>query len=81
LNEAIAREGAAYIDSVYRVYEINLLDAPRIPDRPVSPDPIRNAMVAGALGAGLGLGLAILRRPQPVRVAEKARMASVSGHD
>lgn len=61
INEAVANQGLAYIETLNQVYSLTLLDAPQVPDAPVGPDQLRNAGIALALGAGLGALLAFLR--------------------
>ena len=50
-----------YIEGLYLVYDINLLDRATPPTTPFSPQPVRDAAVAFILGGGFGAMLAILR--------------------
>jgi capsular polysaccharide biosynthesis protein len=61
LNQAVANQGLAYIETLNQVYSLNLLDAPQQPDAPVGPDQLRNVGIALVLGIGLGGLLALLR--------------------
>lgn len=61
LNQAVANQGLAYIETLNQVYSLNLLDAPQQPDAPVGPDQLRNVGIALVLGIGLGGMLALLR--------------------
>jgi len=61
LNEAVANQGLAYIETLNQVYSLNLLDAPQQPEAPFGPDQLRNVGIALALGIGLGGLLALLR--------------------
>jgi uncharacterized protein involved in exopolysaccharide biosynthesis len=84
LNEAVANQGFAYIETLNQVYSLNVLDAPQRPDAPVGPDPLGNIGIALVLGIGLGALLAFLRAsigpaPRPVLTQEDAGAdASVS---
>ncbi|HSO26444.1 MAG TPA: Wzz/FepE/Etk N-terminal domain-containing protein [Anaerolineales bacterium] len=60
-NQAVNDEALAYLDQIYPVYSLTLLDAPRALTTPIGPDPLRNMGLAVLLGVGLGAILAILR--------------------
>ena len=49
-----------YVSHLYRAYDVSVLDAAVAPDIPISPQPIRDAGLALALGIIAGVSLAIL---------------------
>jgi len=61
INQAVADQGLAYIQTLNQVYALNLLDSPAQPVTPIGPNPIRNAGIALLLGIGLGGLLALLK--------------------
>ncbi len=52
---------SAYVESLYPIYTMGLLDPATTPGAPVYPKPLRDAGVALAVGLALGVGLALLR--------------------
>lgn len=58
---ATGQEAIDFIQDVYQVYSVNLLNEAKIPSEPFSPNPARNAGVATLLGLVLGFGLVMLR--------------------
>jgi diguanylate cyclase (GGDEF)-like protein len=60
LANAIGQRGVQYIRQLYQVYEISALDPAFVPVYPFSPQPIRSAVLALALGAVLGVAMAII---------------------
>lgn len=80
LTDAIVAEGAAYLGARYAMYEIEVLDEAVAADQPFAPNPPRDAILAGVLGAGLGvaivLGLAGLQAaihaPSPVATSRSS---------
>jgi len=60
LANAIGERSTEYIEGLYFMYAITLLDAPSVPQGPISPTPVRDALVAGILGLAVGALLAIL---------------------
>jgi capsular polysaccharide biosynthesis protein len=60
LAEAVAEVGMTYIEEVYPVYDISLLNPAALSLTPISPKPLRNALVASVLGAAVGVLLALL---------------------
>lgn len=60
LANAIGQSGVQYIRQVYQVYEISILDPAFVPVYPFSPQPLRDAILAFALGTVLGVALAIV---------------------
>ncbi len=60
LTNSMGQTAVAYIESIYPIYSMGLLD-PAIPSAdPISPQPLRDAGVAFVVGLTLGLGLALL---------------------
>lgn len=57
--EAIGERSTEYIQGLYFMYVITLLDSPSVPDGPISPTPLRDALVAAVLGLAVGVVLAI----------------------
>lgn len=64
LATAVGAEAVAYIRDLYDVYEINLLDAAKVPEIPVSPNIPRTTVLAAVLGLVVGFLLALLRTPE-----------------
>lgn len=60
-----------FVQDLYVLYDITLLDPARIPTNPISPNPTRDAGIAAVLGLVAGVALAVLRsshlfaNPQP----------------
>ncbi len=61
LANTISQRAIDYVTQVYQVYNLDFLDYAPIPDKPYSPQPLRNAGVALVLGIVLGSVLAIIR--------------------
>lgn len=61
LANEVGSQSIDYIEGLYLVYDINLLDPATPPTTPFSPQPARDAAVALILGAALGAVLAIVR--------------------
>ena len=60
LATAVGDETVTYVANLQRVYELQILDAPRMPDRPVAPN---RPLIIGtgiALGVGVGMVFALL---------------------
>ena len=51
-----------YVRETYQVYDLDVLDPAGIPTEPFVPQPIRDAALAGVLGAMLGAALAVLEQ-------------------
>lgn len=50
-----------YVVSLYKVYDMTLLDSATPPTTPISPQPVRDAAVATVVGLALGVALALTR--------------------
>ena len=57
----VARSGIDYMNNLYQVYKLNVLDAAAVPIKPISPLPARDIPLGAVLGAIIGVILAILR--------------------
>jgi diguanylate cyclase (GGDEF)-like protein len=67
LTNAIAGHAIQYVDKLYELYEIKILDAAVLPVEPFSPDILRNTLLAAALGLIFGVSASFfaeyIRRP------------------
>ncbi len=61
LANAIGQRGIEYVKGLYQAYALDTLDSAAVPTSPISPQPVRDAGLAVALGVILGAALAILR--------------------
>jgi capsular polysaccharide biosynthesis protein len=62
LANAIRDEGLTYIDDLYgEIHDINQLDQATVPRQPFSPNPLRDAVLAGVLGLAIGTVIMFLR--------------------
>lgn len=81
VNE-IGRRGIEYINQLYPAFSLQILDAAVVPSVPESPNPLRDASLAGVLGLILGTGLTFgreyLRLPLQ-QFQERAHVDSMSG--
>lgn len=57
---AVGVETVKYVSGLYDVFELQPLDAARIPSRPISPNLPLNMMMGAFFGLALGIGLAFL---------------------
>jgi diguanylate cyclase (GGDEF)-like protein len=60
LANSLGQRGIEYIKGLDKIYDINLLDPATVPTSPYSPQPLRDASLAAALGLVAGAVLAIL---------------------
>jgi capsular polysaccharide biosynthesis protein len=60
LTARIGERAVDYVEGLYPIYEMGLLDPATVPTTPISPQPIRDAGVALVLGLALGVGLALV---------------------
>lgn len=74
--DAIASQAVGYINSLYPVYNFNILDKPELPTSPIRPEPMTNAGLASVLGAIVGIVLAFSRE-QLQNTIEKLRERSM----
>ena len=61
LVNAIGQHVVEYVQGLYMVYEMTVLDPAVAPTRPISPQPARDAGVALVVGLALGVMLALMR--------------------
>ncbi len=61
LNAAMGQHVVEYVESLYKIYDIGLLDPATHPVAPVSPKPVQDSLVALVVGLALGAALALLR--------------------
>ena len=61
LTSSVGQRGVEYVENLYQIYDMGLLDPATIPVAPVSPQPLRDAGVAMVVGIAFGIGLALLR--------------------
>lgn len=57
---AIADNGMNYVNTIYELYEMKVLDGAAMPTRPFSPDVLRDTLLSAALGLLLGVTLSFL---------------------
>ncbi|MDJ0757596.1 MAG: Wzz/FepE/Etk N-terminal domain-containing protein [Ardenticatenaceae bacterium] len=78
LANAIGEQSIIFLEDLYVLYDITLLDEARIPTNPISPATERNVGVAAILGLFGGLGLAFLYTMYDAqRTADEASQHSV----
>ena len=89
VNELISAAGGEDLASLYPIYEVLVLESAKTPETPASPVPIRDALFGAAIGAFLGVVLAVVwpvpDRPtspligiETVRIRERAEAGSDS---
>jgi diguanylate cyclase (GGDEF)-like protein len=61
LTSSVGQRAVEYVENLYQIYDMGLLDPATIPTAPISPQPLRDAGVALVVGIALGVGLALLR--------------------
>ena len=61
LANGLAQQTGDYVGDVYDVYRLSVLDTAAVPLQPISPTPVRNALLALVLGLVAGIVLAITR--------------------
>lgn len=66
LAAGVGREASSVFERLYGVYQIEQLDVPRAPEAPISPDLVRNCLLALLLGLSAGGALSVLRHRYPV---------------
>ncbi len=60
ITQLMGQRAVSYVESLYQVYDMGLLDPAAVGIQPVSPKPLRDAGVALVVGVVLGAGLALL---------------------
>lgn len=61
LATSVGQNAVSYVENLYQIYDMSLLDPASIPTAPISPQPLRDAGVALVVGIALGTGLALVR--------------------
>jgi diguanylate cyclase (GGDEF)-like protein len=61
LTATVGQRAVDYVEGLYQIYEMGLLDPASVPTEPISPKPLRDAGVALVAGLALGIGLALVR--------------------
>lgn len=61
ITASVGQRAVEYVEGLYQIYEMGLLDPASIPAAPISPQPLRDAGVALVVGLALGVGLALVR--------------------
>lgn len=61
LANSIGQRAVEYVQSLYQVYDLTLLDPASVPTIPISPVPLRDAGVSLVVGLALGIALALIR--------------------
>ncbi len=61
ITASVGQQAVDYVEGLYQIYEMGLLDPASIPTAPISPQPLRDAGVALVVGLALGVGLALVR--------------------
>jgi capsular polysaccharide biosynthesis protein len=83
LTNSLGEQGINYIREKYRVYDINFLDRAQVPQQPASPQPLRDALLAAALGFGIGIAAILLwdqvNQPDTTEQEEKPQAAAGPG--
>jgi len=58
---SVGKRAVDYVENLYQVYDMGLLDPAALPVQPISPKPFRDAGVALVVGIALGAALALVR--------------------
>jgi diguanylate cyclase (GGDEF)-like protein len=61
LTNSMGKHAVEYVENLYQIYDMGLLDPAGIPVEPISPQPLRDTGVAFVVGLALGSALALLR--------------------
>jgi GGDEF domain-containing protein len=61
MANTVSQNAIEYIQGLYVIYDMNLLDPATASSRPFKPTPVQNALIATFLGMVFGVVLAILR--------------------
>ncbi len=61
LTNEIGQHAVSYVETLYPIYDMGLLDPATIPTAPISPQPLRDSGVALVVGLAVGVGLALMR--------------------
>ncbi len=61
LNAQMGQHVVEYVEGLYKIYDMSLLDPATTPVTPISPKPVQDSVVALVVGIALGAALALLR--------------------
>lgn len=61
LINGMGQHAVEYVENLYQIYDMGLLDPAEVPVEPISPQPLRDTGVALVVGVVLGSALALLR--------------------
>lgn len=61
ITASVGQKAVDYVEGLYQIYEMGLLDPASVPTDPISPQPLRDAGVALVVGLALGVALALVR--------------------
>lgn len=61
LINGMGQHAVEYVENLYQIYDMDLLDPAQIPVIPISPQPLRDASVSLVVGLALGVALTLLR--------------------
>jgi len=61
LTNKLGQNAVAFVENLYPIYDMGLLDPAPTPTVPIYPRPLRDAGVALVVGLALGIGLALVR--------------------
>jgi receptor protein-tyrosine kinase len=78
LANSIGEQSTIFLENLYVLYDVTLLDQARVPTSPISPDTERNVGVAALLGLLGGLGLAFLYTLYDEQKAANSRQSSIT---
>jgi capsular polysaccharide biosynthesis protein len=81
INKAVGDHALDYINRLYPVYNFSKLEEPKLPTKPIRPEPVKNAGLALLVGAILGTGLAFSREQLQFsydRLRERSQLDLVS---
>lgn len=72
MANAVANEAIQYIDGLYELYDINVLDSARFPSQPFSPNVPRDTALGAVLGLMLGAAMSFFAEyiKKPLEVLE-----------
>ena len=68
LSESIGERSINYIQSIYQIFDMAILDPAILPLEPIRPQPLRDAAIALALGLGVGVALAFLNETLSITI-------------
>jgi len=80
IANAAATQTIAYVSETYDIYRLELLDPASVPDRAISPTPLRDASLALIVGLVLGGVLAIFRDQIRQPLLETVRQWNAQDH-